>query len=135
MNNITGSIKLIGDTSEYGASKFRKREFVLTTPGEYPQDIKLELYQDDCNLIDQYIAGDDIEANYNVRGNEYNGKYYVNLQAWRLCASSTDKGSGDSDDAAIAPRKKAVIPKKQSSPPIGKEDLTQNISDLSDAPF
>jgi hypothetical protein len=128
MNNITGSIKLIGDTSEYGASKFRKREFVLTTPGEYPQDIKLELYQDDCNLIDEYIAGDDIEANYNLRGNEYNGKYYVNLQAWRLCAASAG-------DAVIAPKKKAASPKKPSSPPIGKEDLTENISDLADAPF
>ena len=33
--------------------------------------------------------GQEVTVHFNLRGNEYNGKYYVNLQAWRL-----DKGEG-----------------------------------------
>ena len=60
------------------------KEFVITTNEQYPQDVKLECIKDKTNLLDGLAEGDEVEVSFNIRGNEYNGKYYVNLQAWKL---------------------------------------------------
>ena len=44
--NISGKIKLIGETKEYGSNGFRKREIVITTQEQYPQNILIEFIQD-----------------------------------------------------------------------------------------
>lgn len=80
---VEGSIKEIFELQTFG-SGFTKREFVVTTKEQYPQDIKLELIKDRCDLIDAYKKGDNVKVQFNLRGNEYNGKYFVNLQAWRI---------------------------------------------------
>lgn len=87
--NVTGKIKQIYDTVTYD-SGFSKREFVVTTNEQYPQDIKMELVKDKCALLNNYSEGDEVTVDINLRGNEYNGKYYVNIQAWRIGSNSTD---------------------------------------------
>ena len=79
----TGEIKLINDIQTF-SSGFEKREFVITTDEKYPQDIKLELIKDDVVKTDQFKVGDNVKVSWNLRGNEYNEKFYVNLQAWRI---------------------------------------------------
>ena len=137
MNELIGVIKVIGDTTEYGAKKFRKREFVLTTGDKYPQDIKLELYQDDCSLIDEYVIGDPVGALYNIRGNEYNGKYYVNLQAWKIVnpENSPENGGHPEETAVVPTPKKRGRPRKTEPQVESATDLTENIEELADAPF
>ena len=80
---LNGKVKLILDLQSWD-SGFTKREFVITTNEQYPQDVKLECIKDKTSLLDGLAEGDEVEVSFNVRGNEYNGKYYVNLQAWRL---------------------------------------------------
>ena len=80
---LNGKVKLVMDLQTWD-SGFTKREFVITTNEQYPQDVKFECIKDKTSLLDGISNGDDIEVSFNVRGNEYNGKYYVNLQAWRL---------------------------------------------------
>lgn len=81
---ITGSIIVIEDTQTF-ASGFAKRSFVIRTQEDkYPQDIKLDALKDDCARLDAYEVGDVISVSFNLRGNEYQGKYYVSLQAWKF---------------------------------------------------
>lgn len=80
---VTGTIKLIDQTQTFD-SGFQKREFVVTTTEQYPQDIKFEAIKDKCAVLDQYKVGDSVSVSFNIRGNEYNGKYYVNLQSWKI---------------------------------------------------
>jgi hypothetical protein len=40
---ITGKIKQIDETKEYGSNGFQKRELVLTTEEQYPQHILIEI--------------------------------------------------------------------------------------------
>jgi single-strand DNA-binding protein len=128
MNTIKGKIKLIGDVKEYGSNGFTKREFVLTTEEKYPQEVKLELYKDDCEVLEDYDVGDSIEATFNIKGNEYKGNYYVNLQAWKLSSSSEENNSESKPE-------KKTKPNKQKEPELSESDLTENISELADAPF
>lgn len=81
---INGTIKVINEIQTWD-SGFSKREFVITTQEKYPQDVKLELTKEKCSLLDdKFKVGDSVDVAFNIRGNEYNAKYYVNLQAWKI---------------------------------------------------
>ena len=92
---LNGTIKVVNETQTWD-SGFSKREFVVTTKEQYPQDVKFEVVKDKCSLFDdKFKVGDDVDVSFNVRGNEYMDKFYVNLQAWKI----NMVGSG----AAVAP--------------------------------
>lgn len=80
---IKGSILEIYPEQQF-ASGFCKREFVVTTRDKFPQTIKLEFTKDKCAQLDDYQPGDPVKVSFNLRGNEYNNRYYVNLQAWKI---------------------------------------------------
>jgi single-strand DNA-binding protein len=86
-NKVSGKLKEKMETQTF-SSGFAKREFVVTTEEQYPQDIKLEFVKDKCELLEQHEIGDGVMVSFNLRGNEYNGKYYVNLQAWKIEVAS-----------------------------------------------
>jgi single-strand DNA-binding protein len=95
MYEASGKIKLISDTQTF-PSGFSKREFVVTTAHDkFPQDLKFEVVKDKCSLLDSYKEGQDVVVNFDVRGNEYNGKYYVNLSCWKLSGGSGGGGGSD----------------------------------------
>lgn len=94
MYEASGKIKLISDTQNF-PSGFSKREFVVTTgDGKYPQDLKFEMVKDKCATLDDYKEGNDVKVSFDIRGNEYNGKYYVNLSCWKLEGGSGGGGNG-----------------------------------------
>ena len=65
--------------------KFQKREFVLEVQdGSYAQYIKFQLVQDKCDLIESYAVGDQIKVHFNLRGREWQDKFFTNLDAWKL---------------------------------------------------
>ena len=91
---VSGKLKVKMEEQSF-SSGFTKREFVLTTEEQYPQDIKFELIKDKTSIIDKFNDNDTIKVSFNLRGNEYNGKYYVNLQAWRVEADATGASCGE----------------------------------------
>lgn len=87
MYEATGKIKLINDTQSF-PSGFTKREFVVTTAADkYPQDIKFDMVKDKCSILDSFGVGDDVQVTFDIRGREYNGKYFVDLSCWKLQAA------------------------------------------------
>jgi hypothetical protein len=87
MYETSGKLKWIGEVQSF-PSGFTKREFVITTAAErYPQDLKFEIVKDRCSLLDPFEVGQDVDVNFDIRGNEYNGKYFVNLSCWKIQAA------------------------------------------------
>ncbi len=80
---VEGKLIRKQDTQQV-SEKFRKREFVVETTEQYPQKIKLEFTQDNCGKLDGYNEGDMVKVSFNLRGSEWQGKFFVNLQAWRI---------------------------------------------------
>lgn len=80
---LEGKIKIIFDQIKF-ESGFTKREFLVTSDDMYPQDIKFELLKDKCSLLDAYQVGDGVKVSFNIRGSTWQGKYFTNLQAWRI---------------------------------------------------
>ena len=71
--------------AESKSSTFQAREFVLEIKsGNYPENIKFQLVQDKCSLLDDYEEGDMLKVYFDLRGREWQGKYFTNLNAWRL---------------------------------------------------
>ena len=79
--------------SENKSGSFQAREFVIEVEsGQYSQFVKFQLTQDRCDLIDSYSEGEEIQVSFDLRGREWDGKYFTNLNAWRLNRpSSTEK--------------------------------------------
>jgi len=88
---LTGVIKLVRDTQEVSAS-FKKREFVITTEEQYPQDIQLEMTQAKCDELDFFPVGSKVKVSINVRGREWinpqgEAKYFNTLQGYKIEAN------------------------------------------------
>ena len=85
--DLSGKVKLIQDKQEF-ASGFTKREMVVTVADDkYPQDINIEFLQDRINLLDDIAVGQDITVSFDIRGREYNGRYFNNLVGWKIQAA------------------------------------------------
>jgi single-strand DNA-binding protein len=95
--NIQGKIKVIFDEQKFD-SGFTKREFVVTTQEQYPQDIKLDLVKDKTSLLNGLSVGSDVTVHFNLRGNEYQNKYFVTLQAWKIEAGVVEPKAYDPDN-------------------------------------
>ncbi len=111
MYEMEGTVKLIEDLQTF-SSGFTKREFVVTTDEKFPQDVKFECTKDKVELVDKLRSGDKVKVSFNIRGNEYKGRYYVNLQAWRI-----ENGGGEVDSSLAE-----VTENKSGSSPDDFED-------------
>ena len=88
---LEGTIKLINDTETF-YSGFTKRVIVLTTKEQYPQEVAIDFVRDKTTILDSYKVGDEVTVAINIRGNEYKGKYYVNLTGWKITKGTEFKG-------------------------------------------
>ena len=98
--DISGKLKLVNDTKEYGSNGFRKREVVITTEEQYPQDLLIEFIQDKCDLLNSYKVGESVKIDINLRGREWESpqgeiKYFNSIQGWRIEKLMSDSGSND----------------------------------------
>jgi single-strand DNA-binding protein len=92
--DLTGKVKLIQPVQTFG-SGFTKREIVVVVEdGKYPQEINLEFVQDKVALLDNVQVGQDVTVTFDIRGREHNGRYFNNLQGWKI--STLAGGTSDS---------------------------------------
>ncbi|MEE9438750.1 MAG: DUF3127 domain-containing protein [Saprospiraceae bacterium] len=70
--------------TENKTDSFQAREFVIQMDGQYPQFVKFQLVQDRCAAIDPFNEGEKLKVYFDLRGREWNGKYFTNLNAWKI---------------------------------------------------
>jgi hypothetical protein len=85
---IKGTVETILEIQEF-ASGFKKRTIVVNTGGKYPQLVPVDFAKEKINLLDSLTDGQEVTIGVNLRGNEYNGKYYVSLAGWKVDAGAT----------------------------------------------
>ena len=95
MYELSGTVKEIFDEKTFG-SGFNVREFVVTTDADkYPQDICLQCVKEKVEVLNKLKSGDKVKVSFDLRGREYQGRYFVNLNAWKVEAAAS---SGNSDE-------------------------------------
>lgn len=96
---VEGKLHKVFET-ESKTQTFQAREFVIEIgDGNYPQFIKFQLTQDRCGLIDAYEPGQQIKVYFDLRGREWNEKYFTNLNAWRITEAGTAPGPPQSESS------------------------------------
>ncbi|MDC0404382.1 DUF3127 domain-containing protein [Porticoccaceae bacterium] len=81
---LSGKVKVIQDPQTF-SSGFSKRELVVSVEdGNYTQDINFEFLKEKADLLNDLVVGEEVNVSFNIRGREYNGKYFNNLTAWRI---------------------------------------------------
>ena len=96
MHQLSGTVKEIFEEQTF-ESGFNKREFVITDEAEkYPQDIKFECVKENVELVNKMNKGDRVKVTFDIRGREWQGKYFVNLAAWKI--EKLEQDTGDSSE-------------------------------------
>jgi hypothetical protein len=85
---LSGTIYSIGETIQV-SDKFKKREFILKTGGQYPQHILMEMTQDKCSILDKYKIDELVVCDINVKGRLYNDKQGIekcfnSIECWKI---------------------------------------------------
>ena len=96
MYELKGSVKVVNETAVI-SDKFKKREFVITDDSsQYPQDIAMQLTQDNCDKLNGVNVGDRLLVKFNLRGRAWNDpktgndRYFNSLDAWFIQKESAD---------------------------------------------
>ena len=62
-----------------------KQDFVIETQETYPKKVCISILGEKLNhLIDNIQEGELITCHINIQSNEYNGKYFTNISAWKI---------------------------------------------------
>ena len=84
---ITGTIIHIEDTKQVSDS-FKKREFVIRTDEQYPQEIKLQFSQERCVFLHEVEINSQATVQFNLRGKSYQKddvkNWFNTLEAWKI---------------------------------------------------
>ena len=114
---LNGTIKVmlpIEEGTAKSGNAWKKSGFVVTTGGDYPKDVAFSVFGEEKvdNLMKFNKVGQQVDVSFNVESREYKGKYYTDLQAWKIFGSEN---------------------KTEASPTAG--DGYSKASEVSDLPF
>jgi hypothetical protein len=121
---LKGTLVKLMDRQDF-PSGFFKRDFVVQTQEQYPQVVKFTLVKEKVEMIDAFQEGQNLTVSFDVRGREYNGNYYVDLQAWKVEAA----------DGAPAPARPAKPQATAASLPDVTPLAPAASDDVDDLPF
>ena len=86
---IQGRIKTIFATETVGQNGFQKRDLVITTEEQYPNDILIQFTQQRCDLLNNLQVGQNVKVYINIRGREWTNpqgetKYFNTIEGWKI---------------------------------------------------
>jgi hypothetical protein len=94
---ITGLLHKKFETENKTAT-FQAREFVIEKEDRgYKNYIKFQLTQDRCSIIDDLEEGQSITVHFDLRGREWQDKYFTNLNAWKIDVAQPASADGGSE--------------------------------------
>lgn len=90
---------------ESGMSKagkeWKKQGFVIDTGAQYNPEVCFSLFGDDkIAMLRNFGEGQEVEVAFNISSREFNGKYYHNIDAWKINPAG---GAAAEGGAAPAP--------------------------------
>jgi hypothetical protein len=100
-------------TGEGKNGQWRKQEFVIETGDQYPKKVLFSLMG---AKIDQnpVVLGQEVVVSFDAESREYNGRYYTNLNAWKVSASGASNGAPQNNFQPSAPQNNFEAPQNMS---------------------
>jgi hypothetical protein len=78
---------------ETGTSKagkeWQKQNFVINTGDQFNPEVCIGLFGDKVDLLNGVNVGDELTVSINVSSREFNGKYYTQVDGWKIAKGSS----------------------------------------------
>lgn len=103
-------LKVESGTSK-GGKEWTKQDFVIETAEQFPKKVCFTLFGDKTSLINGFVEGNEIEVSFNLESRDFNGKWYHNINAWKIegeKAQSTTGGGYDTGLSKLPPSEMAA---------------------------
>jgi hypothetical protein len=118
---IQGRIKTIFATEAVGANGFQKRDLVITTEEQYPNDIIIQFTQSKCALLDTLQVGQRVNVQFNLQGREWTSpqgevKYFNTVVGWKIELIQTTNVAQQTQQYQQAPQGYAQAPQGYTPP-------------------
>ena len=95
---ITGEVIHVGEVETFGGG-FTKCVVVVKTGDKYPQEIPVEFVKEKADEAHLGLrVGMQVEVAYNLRGREWNGRWFASVQGWKFKVVSGAEPESDQDD-------------------------------------
>lgn len=92
---IVNILQVEKGTSKAG-KEWQKQSFVIDTGAKYNPEICFQMFGDDkISMLNKYKEGQEVEVFFNVSSREYNGKYFHNLDGWKINSSEQSGSIGN----------------------------------------
>jgi hypothetical protein len=83
-------------TGTSARGEWKKQDFVIEEPDDkYPKNICFTLFNDKNSTFDKVKAGSEVEVSFSIESREYNGKWFSNVNAFRVDVVHPNSGSGN----------------------------------------
>ena len=81
---ISSKLSVESGTSKAG-KEWKKQSFLLDTGAQYNPEICFQLFGDEkIAMLEHYNIGDQVEVSFNLSSREWNGRYFHNVDAWKI---------------------------------------------------
>jgi hypothetical protein len=83
---------------------WRKQEFILEIPSQYPKKVCISLWGDKIDQAGLQV-NETVTASIDVESREYNSRWYTEVKAWKVdkAGNSGSSASGNSGGSALPP--------------------------------
>ena len=113
-----------------------KQEFILEYPdGNFTAKACFTAWgQEKVQDLDKYQVGDKVKVSFNLKSREYNGRWYNDLQIWKIAPAGAAAQPAPAQPAPQA-RPAAQAPAWQQAPAPTLEDMPADSDGAEDLPF
>ena len=81
---LSRKLSVESGTSKAG-KEWKKQSFLLDTGAQYNPEICFQLFGDEkIAILNHHNEGDQVEVSFNLSSKEFNGRYFHNIDAWRI---------------------------------------------------
>ena len=81
---LSRKLSVESGTSKAG-KEWKKQSFIVDTGSQYNPEICFELFgEEKIEMLKNHNEGDQIDVSFNLSSREYNGRYFHNVDAWRI---------------------------------------------------
>lgn len=85
VGTINQLLEIQSGTSKAG-NEWKKQEFVIDVVGtQYPRQVCFTMFgEDKINILQGLTTGDEIKVSFDLDSREFNGRWYTNVNAWKV---------------------------------------------------
>jgi hypothetical protein len=95
---ITKVLTLETGESKVG-KKWEKQNFVIDTGSQYNPEVAFSVFGNEkVKMLESFGEGQEVVVAFNVSSREYNGKYYHNLDAWKINSTGGASASAKQEE-------------------------------------